>query len=704
MSEDQIKSVKWGPVSLSPGVSAANAWTFMFAAFFAIGILGFFNFGQAFILTAVLDVPKDELGGISSDLVVWSEIQAIIYIPICGLLADRFGRRPLFVIGTLLIGLAFFLFPYGDSILDLYLFRIVHAMAASSIATALATIVNDYPKESSRGAFVGSSSFFNGLGVATAIFGLGQLPEYFLAQGMLPLEAAQSSWTIIAVGCVIAAGILQLGLKGGTPSTKSQRIPFSVLFRDGIKAAKNPRIALAYGNSFAARAELTVVGVFVSIWAIKVGEDIGIAEAEAIKLVGLSIAATQTVALLWAPFMGAIIDKFNRVSAMALATFLAALGYLGMGLVDNPMEAAAIPFFAFLGFGYVSGLIASTALIGQEAPVEERGAVIGFFGMCGAIGILIVTFLGGRLADIFVVGPFMLMGAINVILFVWCLWVRFKDGEPEVKRSGLGVVVTGSTRGIGLGLAKNFLEQGNNVMVTSRSQSAVDDALKKLGPIADKHGVKVVGQPCDVANISEVQALWDKALNDLGKVNIWINNAGIANKGMSIELMPQSEIENVVGANLRGTMNACRVALKGMEAQGFGEIYNFEGFGSDGNQNEGLSIYGSTKNAITHFTNALIKETKNSPVKVGFLSPGIVITDMSVGEGQINPERYERTRRVYNIIGDKVETVTPWLTRNTLLNERHGARIAWLTKSKVIWRFLTAKWNKRDLFAEAGLN
>jgi len=704
MSQDKTKSVQWGPVKLMEGISAANAWTFMFASLFAIGLLGFFNFGQAFILTEVLKVPPQELGVVSGQLQFWAEIQAIIYIPICGILADRFGRRPLFVVGTILLGFAFLLFPYAQELFDLYLFRIVHALGAAAIATALATIVNDYPKEQSRGAFVGFSSIANGIGVGSAIFFLGGLPEVLQSQGMDSLESAKAAWMYIGLGCFGAAIILQLGLKPGTPSSQSQRIPAKKLFVDGIKAAKNPRIGLAYANSFAARAELTVIGVFVNIWAQKAGAEAGIGNAEAMAMVGGAVAATQGVALLWAPCMGFIIDRVNRVTAMAIATALGALGYLGIGFVESPIEAGAIPFFAFLGLGYVSGLIASTALIGQEAPVEERGAVIGFFGMSGAIGILVVVVVGGWLADIVDVGPFLLMGTINAVLFVWCLVVRFKAGEPEVKRSGLGVVITGSTRGIGLGLAKNFLEQGNDVMVTSRSQSAVDQAIAQLRPTADKHGVKVVGQPCDVGSIAEVQSLWDKARADLGKVNIWINNAGIANKGMAIEDMPQSEIETVVGANLRGTMNACQVALKGMEAQGFGEIYNFEGFGSDGNQNPGLSIYGSTKNAITHFTNALIKETKKSPVKVGFLSPGIVITDMSVGEGQINPERYEQTRKVYNIIGDNVDTVTPWLARNTLLNERHGARIAWLTKSKVIWRFLTAKWNKRDLFAEAGIN
>jgi hypothetical protein len=79
----------------------------------------------------------------------------------------------------------------------------------------------------------------------------------------------------------------------------------------------------------------------------------------------------------------------------------------------------------------------------------------------------------------------------------------------------------------------------------------------------------------------------------------------------------------------------------------------------------------------------------------------MVMTDMLLKEGfEGSPEEEERTRRVFNILADRVETVAPWLVSRILSNERTGARISWLTTWKVITRFLVAPFRKRDLFIE----
>jgi short-subunit dehydrogenase len=144
-------------------------------------------------------------------------------------------------------------------------------------------------------------------------------------------------------------------------------------------------------------------------------------------------------------------------------------------------------------------------------------------------------------------------------------------------------------------------------------------------------------------------------------------------------------------------MYGSRVALQGMLKQGRGQIYNMEGQGSDGTMRPGLTLYGTTKAAITALTKGLIKEVKGKPVQVCYLSPGMVITDLLVGD--YSPEEFERVKRIFNILADKLETVSPWLVDQILANDKHGARIAWLTPQKAAYRFLTARFNKRDLFS-----
>ena len=155
----------------------------------------------------------------------------------------------------------------------------------------------------------------------------------------------------------------------------------------------------------------------------------------------------------------------------------------------------------------------------------------------------------------------------------------------------------------------------------------------------------------------------------------------------------------MVETNLIGTMNGSKVALNGMLAQGFGSLYNMEGLGSDGRQVEGLALYGSTKRALRYLDEALIKECQGTLVLVGSLSPGMVVTDMLTAPYDRQSAEWERAKRIFNILADRVETVSPWLAGRLLANKKHGARITWLTRPKITARFLMSPFRKRDLFA-----
>ena len=88
------------------------------------------------------------------------------------------------------------------------------------------------------------------------------------------------------------------------------------------------------------------------------------------------------------------------------------------------------------------------------------------------------------------------------------------------------ILITGSTRGIGYGLADSFLALGCAVTISGRTQEKVDEAATAL---AAKHPAeRIFGHPCDVTRFQQVQTLWDAAHNHYGQVDIWINNAGIS--------------------------------------------------------------------------------------------------------------------------------------------------------------------------------
>ncbi len=189
----------------------------------------------------------------------------------------------------------------------------------------------------------------------------------------------------------------------------------------------------------------------------------------------------------------------------------------------------------------------------------------------------------------------------------------------------MNVVITGSTKGIGFGMAREFVSLGHNVMVSSRQSAAVDDAVVRLN--AAGRG-RAIGRVADVANYADVQALWSASKAAFGSVDIWINNAGITTESANIDELPEDQILSVVSTNLIGLMNCCKIAISGMLEQGQGKVFNMEGFGSDGLTREGLSVYGSTKRAVRYFTKSLVKEYASTDLTICYMSPGIVVTDL----------------------------------------------------------------------------
>ena len=259
------------------------------------------------------------------------------------------------------------------------------------------------------------------------------------------------------------------------------------------------------------------------------------------------------------------------------------------------------------------------------------------------------------------------------------------------------VVITGSTRGIGFGLADAFLARGCQVTINGRTAESVAPATAAL---AHKHGPqRLLGQPGRVENLAEVEALWAAAQDRFGPIDIWINNAGIAHVVKPIWDLPPDTVAALVQANTLGALYGARVAVRGMLAQGHGHFYNMEGFGSNGSYRYGQSLYGMSKYALHYLTQALVMETKGTPVKVSAISPGMVITDLLTGAFDDDPAGLESAKRIFNILADKTETVSPWLADKILANDRTGSTINWLTRRKILWRFLSAPFSKRDLFA-----
>ena len=260
------------------------------------------------------------------------------------------------------------------------------------------------------------------------------------------------------------------------------------------------------------------------------------------------------------------------------------------------------------------------------------------------------------------------------------------------------VVITGSTRGIGYGLAKAFLDLKCSVCISGREQVSVDLAVNELGSRFPRD--HILGIPCDVRDPEQIQALWDASFEQFGKIDIWINNAGYSGPQLPAWEISPDEVQQIIETNLLGEIYGSTIAIRGMISQGHGALYNMEGMGSDGRIHSGLAFYGTSNAGRHYFNQSLFTEAENKPIIIGSLHPGMVITDLITEQYEHRPEDWERDKRIFNILADRVETVAPWMAAQILANEKTGVSIKWSSSLKIMLRFVTSPFSKRNIFED----
>ena len=139
------------------------------------------------------------------------------------------------------------------------------------------------------------------------------------------------------------------------------------------------------------------------------------------------------------------------------------------------------------------------------------------------------------------------------------------------------VIITGSTRGIGFAMAKEFLKRGNQVTLSGRHPTISKTVEEHL----DDYSGRFSYYSCDVRSKDEIQNLWDFSVQRWGKVDIWINNAGVNSPHDALYNIDKNYTDDLVNTNIFGVIYGSQVAAKGMIGQGFGAIYNMEGLGSN---------------------------------------------------------------------------------------------------------------------------
>ncbi len=187
------------------------------------------------------------------------------------------------------------------------------------------------------------------------------------------------------------------------------------------------------------------------------------------------------------------------------------------------------------------------------------------------------------------------------------------------------VVVTGSTRGIGRSIAEACGAEGARVVVCARRETDVDAAITGLA----SSGVPVCGMVADVSVAEDIEALRDLALSWYGRIDCWVNNAGISLGYRPLDEIEPESLRSIVEVNLTGTILGCRAILPHFREHG-GVLLNMAGRGYRGEATPYTAAYAATKTAVASLTRSLARENLKAPVSIDALVPGMVETDFYV--------------------------------------------------------------------------
>jgi 3-oxoacyl-[acyl-carrier protein] reductase len=206
------------------------------------------------------------------------------------------------------------------------------------------------------------------------------------------------------------------------------------------------------------------------------------------------------------------------------------------------------------------------------------------------------------------------------------------------------VIVTGGSRGLGLGIAGRLANEGYRAITIARNERPELSALMRSG--AEPGCIQFV--PFDLATLDGIADLVKKLRKDYGPIYGLVNNAGTSVEG-TLAMMQISQMEQVVRLNTLATMVITKSVVRSMMADGGGRIVNiasvvaFTGY-------SGLAVYSATKASLVGFTRSLAREVGKLGITVNAVAPGFVITEMTRGVTDEQREQFVRRSALKRLI------------------------------------------------------
>ena len=207
-------------------------------------------------------------------------------------------------------------------------------------------------------------------------------------------------------------------------------------------------------------------------------------------------------------------------------------------------------------------------------------------------------------------------------------------------------IVTGASVGLGFEIARKYLEAGASLIICARDEMLLHRAARVLRTMAGTRQ-SVLALPADVSKREDVTALIDVALREFGRLDVLVNNAGIAGPSGAIEDIDWEEWMHAIQINLLGSVLLCRAILPHFKSLARGKIIQLSGGGAT-NPLPGLSAYATSKAAVIRFMETLAEETRANHIDVNAIAPGALNTRMldeflAAGPDRVGRAFYERS-------------------------------------------------------------
>ncbi|CEP16985.1 hypothetical protein [Parasitella parasitica] len=418
------KFMWWIP--LQSHVHPLQFFAFIISVFVSLSLIVYIAGTQSQILMGVLGIVTDT-GDITGSLSLYAEIMSLFGVIVWSMASDRIGRRGVMSISIFLMGMAIVAYPHVLKVYpDMLLIKLVFSIGSAGSTSMLVSMMMEIA-HGKGGLVSGCIGIASGLGATFAALCLFMVPAYLAIRypghntGLLYSHSAiggtSMALSIILFFCMPKDAVTR-------PPVNHIKAWFLKLYK-GIKAVKEPRIALGYASSFFARADEIIITNFLSLWVAKYYVESGKCVAGQSCLYALASSSSlsgysQLVALCATPFFSLASEYFPKEWAVFLAGVVGACGCIPFAFSIDPTSKLSLGFVILIACGQYGMIISGMAMVaGDLVKREENAAISATYSFIGAVGIIVVSKVGGVLFDDWMKGaPFLLLGIGHCLIML----------------------------------------------------------------------------------------------------------------------------------------------------------------------------------------------------------------------------------------------------------------------------------------------